>query len=539
MVTDTADILVVDDEPHVRDVLVTALQDEGRQCRSVGSGAEAFDLLCRYLFDVIVSDVVMPHMDGFELLTRARAWRPDSKVILVSGHGHRDSAEQAIRSGAYDYLAKPIDLSHLRETVRRALEESRDQRPAEGPAAASADHLLRDPLTGLSNHRAFRETLAHTVARSRRYHEPFCLLLVDVNALGEINQLFGLGCGDLVLREVARRLSHVCRATDLRARYQSDVFAVGLPQTGRTGAAELAQRICRRVEAHPVVAAGRSITVTVNVGAAENRPDRMQNDSQLLRQAEEALRLAKARGRGRTAWWSDGLGGATATPDVRSVQVMQDQVRHLEDRLRDACLEATRAFVAAVEAKDPHTKQHSLTVAYYAEQLARLMELDAARTRAIRTAAMLHDIGKIGIPDRVLTKPGKLTSEELELIRHHPVISYQILEHLSYLREELPIILHHHERFDGTGYPAGLAGRAIPFGARLLHVADSIDAMFSRRSYKADLTLDEVLEEFHRGRGTQFDPELADLAIRWLLDNPDLIIQPASRQTQLAAAGYA
>ena len=201
----------------------------------------------------------------------------------------------------------------------------------------------------------------------------------------------------------------------------------------------------------------------------------------------------------------------------------------LQAELRQTCLQSVMAFVAAVEAKDPYTERHSKTVAFYAKKFAERMKLPKDQVDVIRTAAVLHDIGKIGIPDAILTKPTKLTSEEFDLIKQHPRMGVQILEHTRFLKAELPLVLHHHEHWDGTGYPSGLRGEQIPFGARILHIADAIDAMASQRSYQEAFDNQRIIREISLHRGTQFDPTLADVAIDWIRDNPHLIPMTGQR----------
>ena len=185
--------------------------------------------------------------------------------------------------------------------------------------------------------------------------------------------------------------------------------------------------------------------------------------------------------------------------------------------------------MAAVEAKDPFTEQHSRRVSLYAEKLAQLAGLERADIDTIKTAALLHDIGKIGIPDAILTKPGKLTREEFALIKRHPEQGVQILEHATYLKETFPLILHHHEHWHGGGYPAGLAGEKIPQGARILQLADAIDAILSERSYKLPMTTEELVVELDTYRGRQFDPELTDLALVWVQENHDYLARNSRR----------
>ena len=189
-------------------------------------------------------------------------------------------------------------------------------------------------------------------------------------------------------------------------------------------------------------------------------------------------------------------------------------------RLNDSYVEFIRALVAAVEAKDPFTRAHSATVATHAEAMARRMKLKSSEIDTIRAAALLHDVGKIGVPDALLTKPGPLTDDEYAVVKRHPETALAILGHISFLASERPLILHHHERFDGDGYPDGLAGEQIPLGARVLAVADAIDAMFSPRSYKPAFDRQQVRSELMACAGKQFDPNVTEVALDWLDSNP-------------------
>jgi len=221
--------------------------------------------------------------------------------------------------------------------------------------------------------------------------------------------------------------------------------------------------------------------------------------------------------------WTDLLDAQPSRRDLERLTI--DGVSHwmerLRQHLRSTYVESTRALVAAVEAKDPHTRAHSLTVAGYAEGIGKRMQLPARLIETLRVAALLHDVGKIGLPDAILTKPGPLTDAEFDIVKRHPETALEILGHVSFLTDERPLILHHHEHYDGTGYPVGLVGDRIPIGARILATADALDTMFSPRSYKGPYTIDRVRAELTAGAGRQFDPAVADATLRWLSESPD------------------
>jgi HD-GYP domain-containing protein (c-di-GMP phosphodiesterase class II) len=206
-----------------------------------------------------------------------------------------------------------------------------------------------------------------------------------------------------------------------------------------------------------------------------------------------------------------------------TIAATTESLSALGRQLRQVCLETTRALVATVEAKDPFTKRHSLRVSRYAREIALWMGLPSEKIACVETAGVLHDIGKIGIPDVILNKPGPLLDGEFAVVRTHPGIGTDILGHTTYLEHELPLIRHHHERYDGRGYPDGLAGDAIPLGARVLHVADSLDAMLSRRAYKAPLTPAQARMELVMCAGKQFDPAVVEATLAWIDSSTDVL----------------
>ena len=201
---------------------------------------------------------------------------------------------------------------------------------------------------------------------------------------------------------------------------------------------------------------------------------------------------------------------------------------------KQAALDSVRALVRAVEAKDPYTRRHSEQVAHYAAFLARALNLPAAMQESIRVASLLHDVGKIGVPDHILTKPGPLTEEEFEHIRRHPALGAEILSNVTMFGQEAMLVRHHHERWDGKGYPDGLTGEESPLAARVIMVADSIDAMLMERTYKKGYPPDKMIGELIRCAEMQFDPKIAAAAVQWCRANPDKLILPTNRSVVAA-----
>jgi putative nucleotidyltransferase with HDIG domain len=326
-------ILVVDDEEAIREVISTLLDAQGLQCTTASNGKLGLEAFRKDTFDLVLSDIVMPEMDGLKLLAELRLDDPDVPVIMVTAMHDISIALEAIRAGAYDYILKPFEKDQLYLSVRRALE-----------------------------HR------------------------------------------NLVLENRT---------------YQSDL-------------------------------------------------------EQLVAERTQQLSIA-----------------------------LQDL-----EQSYDYTLEA---LGGALDAKDAETEGHCQRVTAFTITIARAMGVEKGLLRHIARGAFLHDIGKMGVPDNILTKPGPLTAEEREIMRRHCDIGYAVLERIPFLKEAAEIVLSHQECYDGSGYPRGLKGEQIPIGARIFAVADTLDAMISDRPYRKALPISAAREEIQRFSGKQFDPRVVEV----------------------------
>ena len=330
-------ILIVDDDPAIREVLLESLRESGYRCTTAQDGVDALDRFRAEPFNLLVSDIDMPRMDGVRLLREVKAIRPETEVIMLTGLLDLDVAIRAIRMGASDYLTKPFNLEQVRITVERAIEKQR---------------LVRE-------NREYRETLE---------------------------------------ARVVERTAALSRKT---------------------------------------------------------------------REVEDLFR-----------------------------------------RLNESYQTTLEALATALDTRDAETLGHSVRVGAYTVAVAQRMGVRDPELTDVYRGALLHDVGKIGIPDAILLKPGKLTADEWVEMRKHPEIGARMLQGIRFLEGAIPIVLCHQERWDGKGYPQRLAGKAIPLGARIFAVVDTLDAMTSNRPYRKALTYDDARAEIIKYSGIQFDPEV-------------------------------
>ncbi len=348
-----------------------------------------------------------------------------------------------------------------------------------------------DPLTGVWNRRHIEERLRTEAARARRFHHPLSVLVMDIDNLKLFNDTYGHAAGDKVIRTVAQAVLTSCREIDIVGRYGGDEFAVILPEADARGAALVAERILSALEKEPFqTPEGIKVPINMSIGAASYPSDSDEAD-RLFSLADAAMYRVKVAG-----------GGQFASLMVGPEEVPQELV---------APFDALQGLLIAVDTKDRYTFKHSQKVTERALALARAVGLSEEEMRALEVAGKLHDVGKIGIPANVLRKPGALTPEEWKTIQEHPRLGYMVLQQLPQMETMLEAVLHHHERWDGNGYPDGLKGKQIPKLARILAIADAYSAMLADRPYRKALSRQEALREIQDCAGTQFDPELAEL----------------------------
>ena len=368
----------------------------------------------------------------------------------------------------------------------------------------------RDDLTGLHNHRYLQEYLRNFLQLGERYNRPLSLLMVDIDHFKVINDSHGHAAGDYVLKCVADTIVETVREADVVARYGGEEFIIVLPETLPNSAFTCAERLREAVEKRTIhikakgeLSVAADVNLTVSVGIASFPRDGANSDD-LIAAADAALGGAK-RTRNQVMRYRDVLKDATTN---------SDRAAALDGFLRDSSLSSVRPLVAAIDIRDRGSAHHSEKTAEYAVAIGRELHFSTQDLAVTCKAGLLHDVGKIGIPDRVLTKVGALSPEEKEIVRNHSKLGADILQESPLLSAVADIVLRHHERYDGTGYPDGLVGDDIPLIARVLAVADSLDAMTSPRPYRQTLTLNQALHELKAQSGKQFDPVVVEAAER-------------------------
>ena len=380
-----------------------------------------------------------------------------------------------------------------------------------------------DTLTTLYNHRGFQEVLANELHKAEDTNTPLSIVMFDINNISKINRELGHAKGDEVIKLLAEKIKQNIRSNDKAGRYGGDEIAIILPNTNTGDARYLAEYITYCLSCCFVDDVG---PVKVSVGIS-TYPDNTKDQEKLLILAEQAMYISRAKGykEGMSAivsssdfnFWDDAaLNSFAEVVAKRHAQLginFEDELVHKfnneEVISQNHLIEMVTSLAGAIDAKDPYTKGHSTSVSRYAEALARAINLPEDEVQKITLGGLLHDVGKIGIPENVLRKPGKLDPDEWEIMKQHPVIGAEkVLAPNEALSHLIPIVKYHHEHIDGSGYPEHLKGDEIPLSARIVAVADTYHALISDRPYRKGMSVEKACEILQEGAGKLWDADL-------------------------------
>jgi len=463
-------VLVVDDEKSIGDLLCQYLKKIGYHVFQALSAEEAIKIIEANGADVVLTDIKMPGMSGIELLKWLKEYDRFLPVIISTGFPTLDTAVEGLKLGAYDYLTKPFHLEEIGEKVKRALANRQ----------LEEENLLFAKLVSL-----------HEVTK----------VLSSTHIISDLNKRL-LDFSVKLARADAGALMFFNNAQQL---FIAGFFPAGYDQTfwGQEFFAACSQWVVGHEEPLSLEAAGAAPPGLPRI------PSQLQSYVVFpLRTPKRMLGVLNLiRIEGSAAFSNIDLEIINVLTSQASISIENARLYH---SIRDNYLKTIRGFAMAVEAKDHYTHGHSENVMKYTVVLAKKLGLSDVDIDQIKYAGLLHDIGKIGVSEAILNKPGRLTAEEYNEIKKHPDLGARIISDVPFLQPLVPLIRHHHEFFDGSGYPDGIARDEIPLGARILCVADSFEAMTSNRPYRKAIGMERAIEILDMEKGKQFDPGVID-----------------------------
>jgi len=374
---------------------------------------------------------------------------------------------------------------------------------------------LTDALTAVGSRKLLEDKLQIECARAKRYKHQFSVAIIDLDNFKTINDILGHAMGDDALRKLAKCMNTQKRTTDVLTRYGGDEFVIIMPETKAKDAVTLLERIREKIQNIKVV---EDLPMTISCGIAQSLSEPTDSSREVMRRADLALYEAKSAGRNCVKIWDKTMSKSLNDNDIETEKIkkLQRRIAGLSEQAEKVFIQSIWGLVQALEAKDSYTKKHSENVMHYAVGIAKTMKINPKQIDVIRRAAMIHDIGKIGIPDAILSKPGKLTPRERSVIEQHPLIAVRILDKMTFLEQEIAIVRHHHEKWNGQGYPDGISNTVIPLGARIMAVADTFDALTSNRPYHKSRSLAEAIEILVDSSGYDYDPRVVKGMVSWV-----------------------
>jgi len=504
-----ANLLVVDDELVMCELLKDLLKEKGYKVNYTLSGRDGLKAITENKnYDVVLVDIKMPEMTGIQVLEKVKEIDPNLVVIVITGFPSFESIRSAMKFGAFDYITKPFDIDEISFVVGKAIAFRNITVTNRRLVVDLEEHSkrLEEKVEGRTKELAFIYKVAQEISSHLGVEQVLKTIVHKVR-----NVLKSEICSILLLDKESGELSIKCACGLEQESIETTRIKVGEEISGwvlqnKEGILvediEKDPRFARRNKEKYYTHSFISMPLIVKDEAMG--VININNKSSREVFTEEDLRFVK----GLT------LEAAIAIENAG-----------LYSSLESAYMRTVMALTSAIDAKDHYTKDHSENVTRYGVAMAREMGLSEDKISDLEKACQLHDLGKIGIHDHILTKPGKLTDEEWEEIKMHTIKGAMILKPLIFLSGVIKLVEQHHERYDGKGYPYGLKGENILLGARIMAVADSFDAMITERPYRKAFSKEEAVEELKRNKGKQFDPEIVDLFLRVLDKNPDIIVK--------------
>ena len=497
MTTDTQKetLLFVDDEESILEVASEYFQAKGYDIVTARNGRLAADIIASNKIDCCFTDINMPEMDGLELAEHIRLVDNTIPVIIMTGYPSLDNTIRTLKNGVVDFLIKPVNLNQLEICVKR---------------------VLRERQLFIKN--IFLTKEVESKQRIEELNKELTFKVKELNTLNRIMTDFTTISSSFDLFKRVVDLSTELTHADEACFYVINESMQEPVQVVQAVSKENPESAITHIKEYDT-----AISAFIQENCEGNKPLLIRRNRNLpgLPKHVRSLMLVPLNIRSKVFGILAVLvlegENRFSEKDLYYMSFMTNRAAYaieniaLYENIYENLFATLYAFVKAIEARDPYTEQHSNRVTRIAMELCREMGASQEEQDILNVAAQLHDIGKIGIRDDILLKPGRLTDEEFRIIKEHPVIGANIVERLGLWDREKQIIRCHHERFDGNGYPDGLAGEDIPTLARILSVADVYDAIASDRAYRAKMEEPKILQIMYGGSGTQFDPDVIDI----------------------------
>lgn len=491
-------IMLVDDEDSVREVLTEILSRRGWSVEAFSSAETAIVELKGSNYDIIIADVSMPGLSGIDFLKIAKQASPEVPVVIITGYPSIDLAVEAMKSGAVDFIAKPFKAEEIEIVVRKAVAGAKVTKSSDPDSGAHAIRKLPDIARRRLEDKIKELSILHTIGES----------------IDEVSQKDAIFKKTLDIAQIIadsdRSFIMVVEqdASALVVRAESGFEGLSIMGLAFSAHEEPFKSVIRNKCYSYMLVGNANAGPLASIFSGMNGVKRVPLLLAPMLMNRETVLILGVVGRDGAADLSEDA--ITLLMNLCTKASLKLENIALSENIFSSIIGALNSLINALDARDTYTKDHSNRVTQYALKLAKAMECPQEMLDSISFAGPLHDIGKIGVRDDILLKQGIFSADEKEIIKIHVTRGEEILRPLNLMPAEKAIVLYHHERWDGGGYPTGMRGADIPLVARIFSVADTLDAMTSTRPYRNALSIDVTKAEILRCRGTQFDPSVVD-----------------------------
>lgn len=536
-------ILIAEDENTTRRRLEKFLEDMDYEVISCKDGLVAWEVIqSENAPNLLILDWMMPGMNGVEICRKVReqAREPYTYILLLTMKNKQEDIVCGMEAGADDYITKPFNQNELRVRLkagRRIVELNKELLDARNVLRKKA---IYDELTGLYNRHYMVEILEKEYSRALRYQTDLSCLLIDIDYFKVVNDTFGHIFGDFILREFSACLKREARKHDFVFRYGGEEFMILLPNTGIEGARSVAEKI-RSVCESKAYKDGANVTIaTVSIGVASVKHHQPSESKELVAFADKALYRSKTEGRNRVSVYvkdSSMQSIEGKVNETRDFGYLKENISSVLEKTKKASIQSLCLMVRNLGASK--YEKHNHQVIQYIGLIGERFNLSPSIIESFKNAALLHDNFKILLKKTLKSKSKGLKTRDRLEIESHPDMMAELTELFNFFANEGSLLQHHHENFDGSGYPVGLKGNEIPLGARIFAIADAIVAMLSERPFRKSLPPEKVIEEFADNAGRQFDPKLVFMLFdiiekQGLLSVPEAVLMKAKEKVQEA-----
>lgn len=459
----------------------------------------------------------------FKKIRHLDLYRLSHKICLVHfSRADKYNAAFVEKYGFFDYFTDSDSSSEIMFKFKRAQKILRLQNrllQSKKDILEQKEEIGRisfvDPTSSCFNWRYFLKRGAQELSRAHRHAYDISFVATDIDNFRYINEMYGLEAGDFIIKELIVIIRDILRKEDILTRWREDEFFIILPYLARSNVAKVVKRIKDSVISKKFKYKKLSLTIRISIGVVSYPQDAVSNIQDVINALEKCLIAAKRKGGNTIVFYAPTrLKPTKSEKKEATIEELKGRLEKLNALLMQDLLGVIYGFARAIEAKDLYTGKHVEETALIAERIAQEFKLPEQEIEDIKHAAVLHDLGKVGIDQRILSKKGPLSGRERELVKNHPLIAVEILRTINALRGAMPAILYHHENWDGSGYPLGLKDDEIPLGARIVAISDAYHALISDRPYRKAYSKKEALEIIKKESGVHFDPRVVKIFLK-------------------------